>query len=335
MLEFAIEQANDGIAIMEFTGDAEVPIRIVYANAAIERLSGYTREELFDPSNPFLQVQPQNRARYEALFVDIRAGNPVRFEVELGGKARATWTEIRWSPLRYSAGVVTHYVAVLRDITERRQADAERELLYHAIEQSLDYIAIYDATPAAQGGPRITYANGAFRHAVGYEADEIVGMSYGRFLAPENDPRLARHVVELVESSQPVEKEMRVLRRDGSTFWTEVSAYPIQAEGMKGHWFAVARDITSRKQTIRDMAVVTRAIDALPIPVEVYSMENGDAVPVFRNRVSEEAAETVREERLAHALASVAIRPAQGDASVVPLCDSAGITDAIVVFSLP
>ena len=63
---------------MRFTGDVDVPIRIVYANETIERLSGYSRAELLEPSNPFLQVQPQNRALYEAHFVNIRAGQPVR-----------------------------------------------------------------------------------------------------------------------------------------------------------------------------------------------------------------------------------------------------------------
>src|ERR1700694_753025 len=144
LLEFAIEQANDGIAIMRFTGDLDVPIRIVYANQAIERFRGYTREELLHPSNPFLQIQPQNRAAYEAHFVEIRAGQPVRFEVELGGKDRSTWMDIRWSPLRYNDGGVTHYVAVLRDITERRRVQAEHELLYRAIEQAHDGICIFE-----------------------------------------------------------------------------------------------------------------------------------------------------------------------------------------------
>lgn len=115
LLEFAVEQANDGIAIMRFTGDGLVPIRIVYANMKIELLSGFSRDELLDPTNPFLRAQPQNRGRYEALLQRVRAGKSVRFEIALGGKNRSTWTEIRWSPLRYDGGEITHYVAVLRE----------------------------------------------------------------------------------------------------------------------------------------------------------------------------------------------------------------------------
>ncbi|HEV7180115.1 MAG TPA: PAS domain S-box protein [Candidatus Baltobacteraceae bacterium] len=335
MLAFAIDQANDGIAIMQLTGDTDVPIRIVYANDTIERLSGYSYEELLDPSNPFLRVQPQNRALYESLFLEVRAGKSVRFEVELGGKDRSTWTEIRWSPLRYGGGDVTHYVAVLRDITERRRAQAERELLYRAIEEASDYVVLCDAGLPSQGGPRVTYANGAFRHALGYEPDEIVGMSYEQFIAPDNDPRLVANVAELIESSRTIEKEIRLVRSDGSIFWVEVSAHPILAEGMKEHWFVIARDISARKRAIQEVALVTRAIDALPIPIELYGVDGTDAVSIFRNQAAEDTAANASAAHLRRAIASIATGHAEGGASVVPLCDAEGIVDAIMAFALP
>src|ERR1700730_3940856 len=184
LLEFAIEQANDGIAIMGFTGDVIVPIRIVYANETIERLSGYSREELLDPSNPFLQVQPQNRALYEAHLVNIRAGQPVRCEVELGGKDRSTVMDIRWSPLRYGAGEVTHYVAVLRDITERKRSEEQLRLLQTIISETSDFIVIADATRPSEGGPKVTYANPAFAGLVGLKGDQVLGRGLPEFFSP-------------------------------------------------------------------------------------------------------------------------------------------------------
>lgn len=316
---------------MALTGEQALPIRIVYANSALERLSGFSREELLQPSNPLLQSQPQNWGTYDHLLQEVRSGNSVRFEIELTGKNRAIWCEIRWTPLRYEDGPVTHYVAVLRDITERRHSEAQRELLHRAVEESLDYVAIYDGTPAEQGGPRLRYANAAFRHVVGYDEEEIVGKPYAEFLAADNDPRVLSHIAELLERRRPIEKELRVRRRDGSAFWSEISAHPIQAEEMHGHWFVAGRDITARKQTLREMAIVTRAIDVLPIPVEVYSMDGAEPVPVFRNRASG-ADKGARENRLRRALSSHGIRPMQSKANVVPLCDEAGVTDAIVAF---
>lgn len=119
LLELAIEQAHDGIAIMRFTGNADVPVRIVYANAAIERLSGLSKRELLEPSNPFLRVQAQNRARYDELFARVRAGESVLFEIELGSSDLSTLCEVRWTPLQIAGESVDHYVAVIRDLTER------------------------------------------------------------------------------------------------------------------------------------------------------------------------------------------------------------------------
>ena len=335
LLEFAIDQANDGIAIMEFTEDPAVPVRIVYANEAVQRLSGYSLAELSDPSNPFLQMQPHNRALYEALFPKVRAGASVRFEVELGAKARACWMEIRWSPLRYSGDGVTHYVAVLRDISERRRASAERDVLYRALEESADYVALFDARAPSQGGPRLIYANGALRAALDYEVEEIVGLSGGRFISPDNDPRLLATIDELLESSQSVEKEVRLLRRDGTSFWVELSVHPIRASELKEHWIAVARDITARKRTIRDSGLVARAFDILPIPVEIFAVESQETISIFRNRAAERAIPLASGEQLDRALGSSAALQTERGAAVVPICDHNGLVDALVVFVPP
>jgi PAS domain S-box-containing protein len=320
LLEFAIEQANDGIAIMEFTSDSDVPMRIVYANETLERFTGFTREELLRPSNPLLKTQPQNRARYDELLRQVRAGKSVRFEIELTGKDRGTWCEIRWSPLRYKGGEVTHYVAVLRDITEQRRAQAEREVLYRAIEASSDFVAMCGAGKPSEGGPHITYANGAFRHAMGYAADEIIGMSYRRLLAPDNAWRVMQQIEQMFEVSRPIEKEVRLIRRDGSIFWAEVTAYPVRGEGMNAHWFVLARDISSRKETLRNIALVARALDALPFPIKIYHVEGTQHVAIFRNNAADE-------------------NPSAGNendgASTIALHDIHGVVDALVSFSLP
>lgn len=335
LLEFAIDQANDGIAIMEFTENPAVPVRIVYANEAVQRLSGYSLEELSQPSNPFLQIQPHNRALYEALFPKVRAGASVRFEVELGAKGRSCWMEIRWSPLRYSGDGVTHYVAVLRDISERRRAVAERDVLYRALEESADYVALCDARAPSQGGPRLLYANGALRSVLGYEADELVGISAGRLIARDNDPRVLATIDELLESSQSVEKEVRLRRRDGSSFWVELGVHPIRASELNEHWLAVARDITDRRRTSRDRGLATRAIDVLPIPVEIFAVEAQEASSIFRNRAAEQAPPLAGQEHVERARSSAAEQRSESDAAVVPLRDHNGVVDAIVVFQPP
>lgn len=274
LLDFAIGQVNDGIAIMRFTDDANVPIRIVYANRAIERLSGYTREELLDPSNPFLRVQPQNRARYEELFGEVRAGRPVRFEIELGGKDRKTWTEIRWSPLRYKDEEVTHYVAVLRDTSERRRVQRERDLLYHVIEQTSDFIVTADATRLSEGGPKITYANAAFCALVGLEPEQVVGKGFIEFLSPRNERASRASVLSRLDRQADIsiELQLRDFQSD-SDRWIELSGHQFRGEGGRvASWIFIGKDIRLRKQSYTQTAQLMTALDLADEPIAIYDL---------------------------------------------------------------
>jgi PAS domain-containing protein len=200
LLEFAIEQANDGIAIMRFTGDPQLPIRIVYANATIERLSGFTRRELLEPSNPFLRVQPQNRARYDRLFAQVREGIPVRFEIALTGKDRATWTEIRWSPLQYAGKEVTHYVAVLRE---------------HVAELAHEGLCIVEIPEGAERQPRVLHVNDAMSDMLQTPPERIWQDQLAGALDLRN-----------VLGGETLERELCVEREDGTSRRVTVTASP-------------------------------------------------------------------------------------------------------------
>lgn len=268
---FAIEEVSDGIAIMQFTGDVDVPIRIIYANAAIERLSGFSRDELLDPANPFLRAQPQNRARYEELFGEIRAGRSVRFEIELTGKDRATWAEIRWSPLRAKkGGDVTHYVAVLRDITQQRRL----KLFQSILAETSDFIVSADATPPSRGGPKITYANPAFGALVGLESESVVGMPLTEFFGRSNDPVTLANVIARLERHQGLsyELQLRQFARDTEP-WIEIVGHQVRNEsGRMASWFFIGKDISVRKQTYMQAAQLTTALDLADEPIAIYSI---------------------------------------------------------------
>jgi len=264
LLEFAIEQANDGIAIMKFTGQPDIPIRIVYANETIERLSGFSREELLDPSSPFLKIQPQNRALYEALFIDVRAGKPVQFEIELGGKNRSTWTEIRWSPLRYGGGEVTHYVAVLRDISQRRQAQAERELLYRAVEQARGAVSIFEFP---EGDPKrryLAYANDALCELMKVPRERLMAEGIAGNLC-EEDPALIDRCIAEVSCGATFVHEQLIRRGDGERRWIQVALSRFSGEPGRAERISVTYlDIDDRKRSEERLASFQSSLSQSP-----------------------------------------------------------------------
>lgn len=202
LLDFAIEQANDGIAIMRFTGDRAVPIRIVYANAAIERFSGFSRSELLDPQNPFLRAQPENRQRYEALLQKVRSGEPVRFEIALGGKDRSTWCEIRWSPLEYAQGNVTHYVAVLRE---------------HPIVNGRSAACVFEVSENGQPRRRLAYVNDAMY--------ALLKIPTARTFPDAVEQSLAQAL-----EDGPAEREILVHLADGPARWMHVTRSEVASD---------------------------------------------------------------------------------------------------------
>jgi diguanylate cyclase (GGDEF)-like protein/PAS domain S-box-containing protein len=101
--------------------------RFVYVSAACERVFGYTAEEMI--GRPMIElVFPDDRARTLSAVDEIVAGDPKpNFEnryVRKDGRVVHIMWSARWSP----ADQVR--VAVARDVTERKRAEAMRAALY-------------------------------------------------------------------------------------------------------------------------------------------------------------------------------------------------------------
>ncbi len=238
LLEFAIEEANDGIAIMRFTDDALVPVRIVYANTTIERLSGFSHRELLDPSNPFLRNQPQNRARYDQLFNEVRSGRSVRFEIALGGKERSTWAEIRWSPLQYEGKEVTHYVAVLRE---------------HPAELAHDGLCILEITEGDEPEPQVIYVNDAMCEMLHTSRDRIVSDGLPNVFDARSVTRSAK-----------LERELLVHRHGNTPRWVHFTASPARDDGNTERVAITCHYVDEPQQKIDGSTVLQSLLSTTP-----------------------------------------------------------------------
>ena len=127
LLATAIEHAGD---VIEIT-DAES--RFEYVNAAFERISGYSRTEALGET-PFslLMSDPDDEPHYRAVQNAIASGQVWHGTLTGRRKNGARYEqEATISPVRDAEGVITHYVAVKRDITERLQTQARIWHLAH------------------------------------------------------------------------------------------------------------------------------------------------------------------------------------------------------------
>jgi PAS domain S-box-containing protein len=99
---------------------------IVYVNDAFERLTGYTRSETIGKTPRMLQGPDSGRSELGRIRQGLEKKEPVRGEVLNYNKAGdAYWLEIDITPLFDESGHCTHFVAVERDITQRKLQEAE------------------------------------------------------------------------------------------------------------------------------------------------------------------------------------------------------------------
>lgn len=113
---------------------------IIFANETLLRESGYQRHELLGRSPRVLQGPATAAATTKAFGAQLRQWLPCSMEVlNYDRSGRARWVELKAAPLCDGSGWTTHWVAVQRDVTDRRMA--EEALLREAITDPLTGLA--------------------------------------------------------------------------------------------------------------------------------------------------------------------------------------------------
>ncbi len=128
LLQTSIAQLNDMVVITEAgTLDAPGP-RIVFVNDAFERRTGYTRSEVLGRSPRLLQGKRTQRAELDRVREALQSQQPVRVElINYTKHGEPYWVELEIVPVDYFHRGLTHWVAVARDISERKAAEDEIE----------------------------------------------------------------------------------------------------------------------------------------------------------------------------------------------------------------
>ena len=126
LLETAVSRLNDIVVITEAEPFKEQGPRIVFVNDAFERYTGYSREDAIG-NTPRLLLGPKSQsADLDRIHAAMKKWHPVRAEIISYTKAgKELWLEIDIAPIADDTGRFTHWVAVKRDITERRRQQEE------------------------------------------------------------------------------------------------------------------------------------------------------------------------------------------------------------------
>ncbi|PLY40411.1 diguanylate cyclase [Janthinobacterium sp. ROICE36] len=130
----ALARLNDMVMIAEVADVADAPpgpgavpaTRIIFVNDAFERSSGYARAEVLGRSLLFQQGPATDTDELARIAAAMASAQPARAELLNYNKAgKAYWVEAELVPFTDADGRQTHWVAVEREINERKKSEAD------------------------------------------------------------------------------------------------------------------------------------------------------------------------------------------------------------------
>ena len=217
LLETAVARQNDLLIVME-AGDGEGLPRIAYTNEAFTRLTGWTREEAMGQSPLFFLDEAGAHPGLRELRQAWAARRQTLVELICRTKAGERRTiEMDAAPLFADGALPSHWVAVARDVTERKRLEestatsAERFRLVADATNSV----IWDNDLVAG---RIWYSDNIAR-LFGYdvEQDRALLQDWQGLIHPEDRPGVAEWAEAALRGvAATLSRSFRLRRKDGS-----------------------------------------------------------------------------------------------------------------------
>ena len=134
LLSAALESARDGVAITDLEG------RFLHVNQALERMTGYNRQELLGQTPRLFKSDRHRHEFYAEIWRTVLARACWQGELINRRKDGSQFdVSLTVSPIVDSRGALTHFVGIYRDIGERIQL--ERQLLHAQKMQSVGTLA--------------------------------------------------------------------------------------------------------------------------------------------------------------------------------------------------
>jgi PAS domain S-box-containing protein len=239
-----------------------------YVSPVIEHLTGRPPSFFLGPRTHWETiVHPDDRPALRRAAGRVLVGVPSQEEY------RVVWPDgrIRW--LRDSVRVTRRHDGrslrmdgVFTDITDRKEAEAERDRFFTL---SLDLLCI-----AGLDG-YFKRINPAFERILGHPLTELLKQPFLAFVHPDDHAATGEAMASLDAGAELIRFENRYRCKDGSYRWFSWMAAPYRERGLI---YAVARDVTERRQTEEALAqernLLRALMDHLPDHIFVKDRES-------------------------------------------------------------
>jgi PAS domain S-box-containing protein len=243
LMDSAVRQSKESILITDSELDLPGP-RIVFVNPAFTAMTGYESHEVIGKTPRILQGPHTDRDVLSRQRNCLEHGETFEGEaVNYRKNGEEFVLEWQVAPIRDTQGNITHFVAIQRDITERKKIEDASHRFAAIVEYSGDAIIGKDLNGI------INSWNKGAEMIFGYKPEEMIGKSI-TLLIPEDRRDEDNKIIERIRSGRAVEHfETQRRHKDGHLIEVSVTASPIKdAEGTIVGASKSARDITWKRR---------------------------------------------------------------------------------------
>lgn len=246
-----LDHTQDKIVILDDDG------RYTYANAAVERILGYTPDEIVG-LNAFEQIHPDDVDEARSAFERTISSEmytettvDLRYESKDGSWV---WLESRMSNVTDEQ--LDGYVVSSRHVSDRIEAQRERREIATRLEQLAattgDVLWMFNADWS-----ELLFVNPAYEQVMGQPVDELHQdpAAFLDAIHPDDIPAV-EDAMECLSAGNPVELEYRVNPETDYGIWVWVQGQPIVEDGEVVRISGFSRDISNRRRRERQLYVM-------------------------------------------------------------------------------
>lgn len=275
-----------------------------HQGVALEKVKGQPFWEL-----PGVRLHPESAALHHRAVRKAITGEVVGFESEEESPDEAFYLDNSFIPLFDDAGQVEMIIVEGRNITGRKKAERELQLLRDSLQERIEDRTqeLLDAFEALKSQNQeleeakealrfseekyralvenagegiavvqektLCFCNPKMGQITGYDVEEMVGRPFTDFIHPDELPRLvANYQTRMSMGDVPDKYDFRIVHKQGGTRWLQVTAVRIQWETALASLYLL-HDVTERKDTELAMAQAKKmAEDASAIMSDFVTM---------------------------------------------------------------
>ncbi len=248
MLNTAVEHTAASVVITNLEGNIE------YVNPAFSRLTGYSYEEAIGKNPRILQTGFTTKEEYTAMWARLSTGN-VWSGIFRNKKKNGEfyWEQATISPIKNDNGVVTNYIAVKENITDRKVVEEklleEHNFFEQIFDQSISAKILFD-----QAG-QIIRINHKFKEMFEVDGDTMLETSYSVYEDEYcQNNGLSTLIQNIFEEKITVQQEMSIRfeipgQKRKDAIWTKLLVYPIEnQEGVVQSVMVEVEDLKALKE---------------------------------------------------------------------------------------